>query len=60
MSRAVRWIKRWRAVEWACGVPRGVIMGFLWHRESVAKRYVLCIGSGVAKLKRGKTVDHAH
>jgi hypothetical protein len=65
MSRAVRWSRRWRVVERACGrrdcgVPRGVMRGFLWHRGGVPERYAWRIGSGGAKLKRGETVDQAH
>jgi hypothetical protein len=65
MSRAVRWIKRWRVVERAdgsCGrgVPRGVIMGFLWHRGGVPKRFVWLIGRGDAWLKRQETMHQTH
>ncbi len=65
MSRAVRWIRRWRVVERAggsrgCGVPRGVMMGFLWHRGSFPERYALFIGRGAASLKRHETVHQAH
>ncbi len=65
MSRTVSEIRRWRAVEWTGGsggggVPRGVMMGFLWYRGSVPKRFVWLIGRGDAWLKRHKTVDQAH
>jgi hypothetical protein len=65
MSRAVRWIRRWRVVERACGsracgVPRSVMRCFLWHRGGVPERYAWLIGSGGVKLKHGETVDQAH
>ena len=65
MSRAVRWIRRWRVVERACGsrdcgVPRGVMRCFLWHRGGCPERYAWLIGRGGAKLKRCETVDQAH
>jgi hypothetical protein len=65
MSRAVRWIRRWRVVEWTgssrgCGVPRGVITGFLWHRGGFPERYALSIGRGRGNLKRRKMVEQAY
>ena len=44
MSRAVRWIRRWRVVERAGGsrggeVPRGVITSFLWPRGGFPGHY---------------------
>ena len=65
MSRAVSEIRRWRVAEWAGGsggggVPRGVIMGFLWHRGGIPKRFAWLIGRGGARLKRQETVDQAH
>ena len=65
MSRTVSEIRRWRVVEWAGGsggggVPRGVIMGFLWHRGGIPKRFAWLIGRGGARLKRQEPVDQAH
>ena len=65
MSRAVRWIRRWRVVERACGsrgcgVPRGVMTCFLWHRGGFPERYALSIGRGRANLKHRKTVEQEH
>ena len=65
MSRAVREIRRWRVGERTGGsrgggVPRGVMMGFLWHRGGFPERYALFIGRGRARLKRQKAVDQAH
>jgi hypothetical protein len=56
MSRAVSWIRRWRVVERAGGsrgggVPRGVMIGFLWHRGGFPERYALFIGRGRTSLK---------
>src|SRR4030095_14700789 len=65
MSRAVREIRRWRVSERAggsrgCGVPRGVMMGFLWHRGGFPERYALFIGRGAASLKRHGKGAHTH
>jgi hypothetical protein len=65
MSRTVSEIRRWRVAEWAGGsggggVPRGVIMGFLWHRGGIPKRFAWLSGRGGARLKRHETVDQAH
>ena len=65
MSRAVRWIRRWRVVERAygsrgCGVPRGVMTCFLWHRGGFPERYALSIGRGRGNLKRRKMVEQAY
>jgi hypothetical protein len=65
MSRAVRWIRRWRVVERACGsrgcgVPCGVMTGFLWHRGGFPERYAWSIGRGRANLKHRKTVEQEH
>jgi len=65
MSRAVREIRRWRVGERTGGsrgggVPRGVMMGFLWHRGDIPKRFAWLIGRGGARLKRQETVDQAH
>jgi len=65
MSRAVSAIRRWRVGERTGGsrgdgVPRDVMMAFLWHRGSVPERYALFIGSGRARLKRRQAVDQAH
>ena len=65
MSRAVREIRRWRVGERTGGsrgggVPRGVMIGFLWHRGGVPERFAWLIGSGGARLKRRETVDQAH
>ena len=62
MSRAVRWIRRWRVVERTGGsrggeVPRGVITGFLWYRGGFPERYVLSIGRGSANLKCCQTME---
>ena len=64
MSRAVRWIRRWRGVERTggsrgAGVPRGVIMGVLWYRGGFPEHYALSIGSGRANLERRKTMEQA-
>jgi hypothetical protein len=64
MSRAVSWIRRWRVVERAGGsrgggVPRGVMIGFLWHRGGCPERYALFIGRGRTSLKRHETVGQA-
>ena len=65
MSRTVSEIRRWRVAEWAGGsggggVPRGVIMGFLWHRGDIPKRFAWLSGRGGAQLKRHETVDQVH
>jgi len=62
MSRAVRWIRRWRVVERTGGsrgggVPRGVITGFLWYRGGFPERSAWFIGRGRANLKRRKTLE---
>jgi hypothetical protein len=64
MSRAVREIRRWRVGERTGGsrggeVPRGVMMGFLWHRGGVPEHFAWLIGRGGAQLKRQETVDQA-
>ena len=65
MSRAVSAIRCWRVGERTGGsrgdgVPRGVMMAFLWHRGSVPERYALFIGSRRVWLKRCQAVDQAH
>ena len=65
MSRAVRWSRRWRVVERACGsrgcgVPRGVMTCVLWHRGGFPERYAWSIGRGHANLQHRKTVEQAH
>jgi hypothetical protein len=65
MSRAVREIRRWRVGERTGGsrgggVPRSVMMGFLWRRGDVPERFAWLIGRGGAQLKRHETVDQVH
>jgi hypothetical protein len=65
MSRAVSAIRRWRVGERTGGsrgggVPRGVMMVFLWHRGGVPERFAWLIGRGGVWLKRHETVDEAH
>ena len=65
MSRAVSAIRRWRGSERpggsrGGGVPRGVMMAFLWHRDSCPERFAWLIGRGGTRLKRHETVDQAH
>ena len=61
----MREIRRWRVGERpggsrGGGVPRGVMMGFLWHRGGFPEHYALFIGRGEARLKRQETVDQTH
>ena len=65
MRRAVSAIRRWRVGERpggsrGGGVPRGVMLAFLWHRGGIPERFAWLIGSGGAWLKRQETVDQAH
>jgi hypothetical protein len=65
MSRAVSAIRRWRGSERpggsrGGGVPRGVMMAFLWHQGSVPERYAVFIGRGGARLKGCEIVDQAY
>ena len=65
MSRTVSEIRRWRVGEWAGGsggggVPRGVMMGFLWHRGGVPERFAWLIGRGGARLKACEIVHQAY
>jgi hypothetical protein len=62
MSRAVSAIRRWRVGERTGGsrgggVPRGVMMAFLWHRGGVPERFAWLIGRGGVRLKGRETVD---
>jgi hypothetical protein len=65
MSRAVSATRRWRVDERTGGsrgggVPRGVMMAFLWHRGGVPECFAWLIGTGGVRLKRPKTVNQTH
>jgi hypothetical protein len=65
MSRAVSATRRWRGGERTGGsrgggVPRSVMMAFLWHRGRIPERFAWLIGSGGVRLKGRETVDQAH
>jgi hypothetical protein len=65
MSRAVSAISRWRVGERTGGsrgggVPRGVMMAFLWHGGGIPERFAWLIGRGGVRLKGRETVDQGH